>query len=84
MTAGIIFQKGIQLSSWSDWSKCDWSTGGWSTDNWSTCEMKRSRLCLTGCESFNDDLTQTQACNKEQCPGKNLLPVRTIERRSPR
>ena len=33
--------------------------------------MKRSRLCLTGCEystdEYSTDLTQTQACNDQQC-----------------
>ena len=65
MKALIIFQKGIQLSSWGDWSTCSTSCGDG--------EMIRSRSCLTGCESSTDDLTQTKACNDQQCPGKKLL-----------
>ena len=67
VTAWIIFQKGIQLSSWGAWSNCGVPWGAWST-----CERTRLRSCLTGCESSTDDLTQTQACNDQQCPGKNI------------
>ena len=57
-----------KLSSWGDWSTCSTSCGDG--------EMTRSRSCLRGCESSTDDLTQTQACNLQQCPpGKNLLPL---------
>ena len=56
---------GIQLSLWSDWSTCSTSCGGG--------EMIRSRSCLTGCELSSDDLTQTQACNDQQCPGNKML-----------
>ena len=66
----IIFQKGIQLSSWGAWSNCDWSISDLSI--WSTCERTRLRSCLTGCESSTDDLTQTHACNDQQCSGKNI------------
>ena len=57
--ASIIFQKGIQLSSWGDWSTCSKSCGGG--------EMIRSRSCLTGCEPSSDDLTQTDTCNEHDC-----------------
>ena len=63
MTAWIIFHKGITLSSWGEWSTCSTSCGDG--------EMKRSRLCLTGCEystdEYSTDLTQIQACNDQQC-----------------
>ena len=55
-----------KLSSWSGWSTCSTSCGGG--------EMIRSRSCLRDCPS-TDDLTQTQACNDQPCPGKNLLPI---------
>ena len=29
--------------------------------------MIRSRSCLIGCESSNDDLTQTNICNEDDC-----------------
>ena len=64
MTARLIFQKGIQLSLWGEWSTCSTSCGGG--------EMKRSRSCLTSCESSSEDLTQTQACNDQQCPGNKF------------
>ena len=53
------------MSSWGDWSTCSTSCGDG--------EMIRSRSCLTGCESSTDDLTQTKACNDQQCPGKKML-----------
>ena len=59
---------GIQLSLWSEWSTCSTFCGGG--------EMTRSRSCLTGCESSTDDLTQTQNCNDQQCPG-NTISIKT-------
>ena len=55
-----------KLSSWSGWSTCSTSCGGG--------EMIRSRSCLRDCPS-TDDLTQTQACNDQPCPGKNLFLI---------
>ena len=71
LNATTIFEEineisiGIQLSLWSEWSTCSKFCG--------SGEMTRSRSCLTGCEFSTDDLTQTQACNDQQCPGKKNL-----------
>ena len=69
MIACIIFQKGIVLSPWGDWSTCSTSCGGG--------EMIRLRSCLTGCESSTDDSKQTQVCNDQECPAPVVLVLST-------
>ena len=63
----VVEQDFCKLSSWGAWSNCDLSA-----NIWSTCQRTRLRSCLTGCESSIDDLTQTEACNDQQCQGKNI------------
>ena len=56
------------FSPWSEWSTC--SLNGQPVVCGSG-EQTRTRTCDRNCDAVqNDDLTETQSCNNDDCPGK--------------
>ena len=47
------------MTLWSDWSSCSRTCG--------EGLMTRTRSCIPGCDSTNEDLVETQNCNEEDC-----------------